>query len=362
MGFRSGIVVASVAVAGVLAATSLVDCAPPTQIVVEVYSDACEGSGKKQTIHRTGIAVGHAEGIDAKLPNALRDGCEKPATGGVGSLTIYPSGANDAEVAIKVVAGVDTTPDRCLAPGYEGCIAQRRLIKFIPNTTQRAIVRLSLACLNRTCPAGTTCDNGVCKKEEDVLVDGGTRANADIIEAGGSSADAGPPDACAGCQGTCDFTECKVDCKKTACNNQNLCAPTLPCNVSCPDPNNCPDILCATTGKCSIDCGDGSNPNAGACGNVKCTSGECNVTCRGDSSCRGDGGITLQATTSATLKCLGAKACDVASCSGPSCALECDPSPAGPQDACPKTAPCTSTTANGCSKWDNPKRTPPQMQ
>jgi hypothetical protein len=361
MGLRTAIVIAAAAVTGIFAATTLIDCAPPTQIVVEVYSDACEGSGKPQAIHRIGIAVGNANAIEEKLPNALHDGCERPATGGVGTLTIYPSGANDAEVAIKVVAGVDTTPDRCLAPGYEGCIAQRRLMKFIPNTTQRAIVRLSLACLNRTCPSGTTCDNGVCKKDQDVLVDGGTAPDADIVEASISEGgvDAGAPDACAGCQGTCDFTECKVDCKKTACNDQNLCAPTLPCKVSCPDPNNCPNILCATTGACTIDCGDGKGSNAGACGNVKCASATCDVTCNGDSACGGDAGIVLQATQSAILKCQGLNACNAASCSGPSCALECNPSPAGSQDACPKNPPCTASVAGGCDKWDNPKRTPP---
>ena len=355
--WRVGIVVAAVAVSALLA-FGLLDCAEPTQIVVSVYSDACDGPGKTQAIHQTGIAVASPDAIDARIPSAVRDGCEKPAVGGVGTLTIYPSGANDAEVAIKVVAAIDTdSADKCVPPEYAGCIAQRRVLKFIPNTTQRVTVRLTLACLNRTCPVGNTCDNGVCKKETDVLVDGGTAPNASILEAGvteGGALDAGGPDACAGCQGTCDFKQCTVDCAQKVCTG-SLCAPTLPCKVSCPDPGSCPDILCATSDKCTIGCGDGKMPDNNACDKVTCLAGDCDITCR-DSSCIGDAGVLIDASHSGALDCNGKKACSVASCNGPKCELSCQPSPGGPDEACPSVAPCTETVAGGCDGWINPKR------
>jgi hypothetical protein len=53
---RAGLFATCLAAAGV-ALLALVDCAEPTQIVVEVYSDACPGT-KGQAINQTGIAVG----------------------------------------------------------------------------------------------------------------------------------------------------------------------------------------------------------------------------------------------------------------------------------------------------------------
>lgn len=339
----------SLAGAGI-AALALVDCAEPTQIVVEVYSDACPGT-KGQAINQTGIAVGNAESIDNKPPSALRDGCQRAP--GVGTLTIYPSGSNDDEVAIKVVAGVDTTPDRCLAPGYAGCIAHRRVMRFVPHTTQRAIVRLSLACLNRICPAGKTCDDGLCKDENDLLPDGGTRADAETQEAGispDSGADAGVVDPCIGCKGECTNGACNVNCGTVNCGTGNLCAPTLPCTITCPETGDCNDVTCTTAAKCTVRCGNGRT----ACGQVSCNAQECDVRCDGNDSCNGDGGIRLDAGTTAKLACNGNKACRFASCNAAVCQLSCDPA-GGPNLACPDpgSRPCTPTS--NCTAWNTPQ-------
>ena len=349
-GLRATIGITCLAGAGI-ASLLLVECAQPTQIVIEVYSDACPGT-KAQAINQTGIAVGHADAIDNKPPSALQNGCERAP--GVGTLTIYPSGNNDEEVAIKVVAGVDTKPDLCLAPGYAGCIAHRRVTRFVPHTTQRVIVRLSLACLNRTCATGKTCDNGVCKDERDLLPDGGTRPDAETQEAG-SSVDAGvvdaaPVDPCTGCKGDCtNGTTCNVNCDTVACGTGNLCAPTLPCSITCPKTGKCNDITCTTSAKCSVRCGT----EATSCGQVTCNAGECDVHCDGTDSCNGDGGIRLDAGTKGKLSCKGDNACNFASCNAQTCQLSCDPLN-GSNSACPDVAsrPCTPTTA--CADWINP--------
>ena len=346
---RAGIVLACLAGAGVLA-LGVVDCAAPTQIVVEVYSDACPGS-KGQAINQTGIAVGKSDSIDNKPPSALRDGCEKAP--GVGTLTIYPSGSNDDEVAIKVVAGVDTTPDRCLAPGYAGCIAHRRVMRFVPHTTQRAIVRLSLACLNRICPVGKTCDNGLCKDEKDLLPDGGTVADAETQEAGitpEAGVDAAPPDPCVGCKGDCTNGLCTVNCGTVNCGTGNLCAPTLPCTINCPTTNSCPDVTCTTSAKCTVHCTN----QAGACGQVNCNAQACDVRCDGNETCNGDGGIRLDAGTNASLDCKGNDACRFASCTAQQCTLSCDPL-MGNNSACPGPAsrPCSPVTS--CADWITPQ-------
>ncbi len=331
----------------------LIDCAAPTQIVVEVHSDACPGPGRTgQTINATGIAVGKTDGsIDTKPPSALRPDCEEPSRGGVGTLTIYPSGANDEEVAIKVVAGVEVTPDSCQPPNYAGCIVNRRVVRFVPHTTQRVTVVLSLACLNRVCPKNYTCDKGECTAESDLLPDGGTKPDAQVSEAGiadgGVIVDAGGADACIGCKGTCSATGCAVDCKTKSCNADEQCSPTLPCTIHCEGTGNCKDVHCTTSDTCTVTCG---NPKT-SCDKVTCNASECDVTCMGNESCNGDGGIMLNATTKASLKCSGDNACRSAGCSSPDCSLECNPSN-GSKNACPPTSSCDG----GCNDWNNPNQ------
>lgn len=345
---RAGIVVTCLAGAGV-AALVLVDCAEPTQIVVEVYSDACPGT-KGQAINQTGIAVGKSDAIDDKPPSALREGCERAP--GVGTLTIYPSDGNDDELAIKVVAGVDTTPDRCFAPGYAGCIVHRRVMRFVPHTTQRAIVRLSLACLNRVCPAGKTCDNGLCKDQNDLLPDGGTRADAETEEAGvtpDAGVDAAPADPCIGCKGDCTNGACNVDCDTVACGTGNLCAPTLPCTITCPKTGKCNDVTCTTSARCTVLCGNQQT----SCNQVTCNAQECDVRCDGNDSCNGDGGIRLDAGTNGKLTCKGDGACRSASCTAQVCTLSCDPL-GGPKSACPGPTDRLCTPTGNCTNWNTP--------
>jgi hypothetical protein len=329
-----------------LSAISLVDCAAPTQIVIEVYSDACPGTNAGQHINSTGIAVGNAADIDNKSPAAFRYNCERAP--GVGTLTVYPSGANDSEVAIKVLAGVDDVgPEQCHPPDYAGCILHRRVMRFVPNTTQRVTVRLSLACLNRVCATGTTCDNGVCKAEGDILPDGGTRPDAAIREAGLADgavlADAGGADACALCKGTCSAAGCTVDCKDKVCDPAEDCSPTLPCTINCDGTGHCNDIHCTTSSTCTVNCG---SPK-GSCEKVTCSAATCIVNCNGAETCNGDGGISLDASVNASLTCMGDNACRAASCNSPDCRLDCNPNQ-GTKIACPMPAPCTG----GCDNWN----------
>lgn len=335
--------------AGALTALSLANCADATQIVVEVYSDACQAPGRPLKLNSTNIYVGKSADIDTRPPSAVRDGCQTST--GVGTLTVYPSGAKDEEVAIKVVTGIDSSPDRCPAPGHAGCIAQTRVMRFIPNTTQRMIVKLALACLNRTCPGGTTCDDGVCKQSSDVLVDGGTRANAPTIEAGvtpDAGAD-GAVDPCPGCKGTCAGGVCTVDCSKVACTaGAELCAPNLRCEILCPETGSCTDARCTTSDTCLFKCGNKKN----ACTKIACNAQRCEVRCEGNESCKTNGGlISLDAGTMGLLLCKGDQACDSASCNAPTCELSCDPY-GGPKAACPAPAarPCTG----GCTDWNTP--------
>ena len=345
------VAIGALAVLGLLAITN---CAEPTQIVVEVFTDACPSSGKPEVIHSTGIAVGTADNIETRRPSSTREGCETAT--GVGTLVIYPSGANDAEIAIKVLGGVESAPDRCDPPAYAGCIVHRRMMRFIPHVTQRATVRLTLACLNRQCPVGTTCDNGVCVGDRDLLEDGGVTADAAVVESGvvvppvdGSTADTGDP-ACAKCAGVCAGGVCTVDCSKVACSGE-LCAPTLPCKISCTKAGDCANVQCTTTAKCEIDCAKG-----GSCQKLVCVADECSVSCSGDDACNTNADISLTGKKSASLDCNGKRACRTAKtfCTGANCSLACTPSSGG-ENACPSTIGSCVAVGNGaCDNWNQP--------
>lgn len=346
MGWLARAVVGIGLAVGGLGLVALPSCAEPTQIVVTVFSDACQ----PRKINRTNVYVGRSGDIDTRPPSAVHDGCETGT--GVGSLTVYPSGDKDEEVAIKVVSGIDSSPDLCAPPGHPGCIAQTRVMRFVPNTTQRLVVKLSLACLNRTCPNGTTCDTGVCKQADDVLDDGGTRDDASIVEAGVVEAgvDGAVADPCVGCAGTCSNGVCKVDCAKISCSaGAELCAPTLPCEIRCAAGGSCADARCTTTQSCSFDCGD----KKGSCTKVTCTADTCDVRCQGNESCVAGsaGGIVIDAKTKGTLLCDGENACDKASCASATCELSCDPI-GGPKGACPP--PGSRPCVGDCSRWNNP--------
>lgn len=335
--------------AGILG-LGLVDCAEPTQIVIEVYSDACPGTpAKTQKINSTGIAVGTAADIDTRAPSAVREGCERAP--GVGTLTIYPSGDKDSEVAIRVLAGVENTPDRCLAPDFAGCIVHRRVLRFKPNETVRAVVRLSLACLNRKCAEGQTCDDGVCKSAGDILDDGGTKQDSAAFEAGlleGSTISPGvdaAADACFGCAGDCDQSQCTVNCGPGGCDAANHCAPNLPCTINCSVQDKCPDIQCVTSSKCTVNC-----TARDACRKVTCAAADCKVACTGDRACE-NAAITLDGGAEADLECRGSRACAnaTAACNSPDCQMKCDPI-GGPMAACPPagSTPCSG----GCDDWN----------
>ncbi len=165
--------IASSAVLGaaVLLGSSQTACRDATLITLEIYATDCA------RLH-VAVVVGRPGEIDSKAPTAFKKGCETP--GGVGTLTLFPSGEDDAEVAIAVIGGVDLPPDLCRAPQYAGCIVRKRVTRFVPHTEVRIKVTLSATCLNIACPGGTTCDNGVCASITEV----GARDTAVLAEGG----------------------------------------------------------------------------------------------------------------------------------------------------------------------------------
>lgn len=327
-------------------ALGLVQCKDATEIIVDVRTDDC-------TVRDTGISVGSSlSSLKNASPSAFtgRSGCEKGNR--IGTLTIYPSGAKDAVVSFKVVTGVTRSAGECFASGDKGCIVATRKLRFARSHTQVVIVNMSRKCLDAVCPEGQTCNEGLCVGTDDISEDGGiaddaSQSDASFIDGhvddAGNDADDGAVDAgvdaCGGCRGACDGGSCFVDCTTSPCTGE-LCAPTLPCTVQCPQTGSCTGVRCTSSDSCAISC-----TSKDACDGVTCRTGSCSVVCQGNEACHGGKGIELEAG-SAELVCQGGGACATsASCNGGTCRLVCVQNGGGAN--CPSPAPC----AGNCADW-----------
>jgi hypothetical protein len=76
---------------------------------------------------------------------------------------VTPSGGNDEEVWIRMVAGVGRDPATC-TPGNDGagCIIARRALHYLPHTRVRLRVPLRAVCAGVACAPSETCVSGAC--------------------------------------------------------------------------------------------------------------------------------------------------------------------------------------------------------
>jgi hypothetical protein len=344
-----------VAVVGGVLALGLADCAEPTQIEIDVRTDACG------VLKNAGIAVTTPERIDsAKLTIFTPDrpdnqGCEGKPADRVGTLIIYPSGAKDAEVGIRIVGGISRTAQECESGNYAGCVVARRIEKFVEGSTKKVIVILSRACEGKDCGLGKECNQtGACVVN---LPDGGTEdagtLDAQILpDATGDAPTDGPQpdvvdagvDACVACTGTgatCNAGTCAVDCNTTGACANTVCGAGLDCTFNCNAVNACQNSVCAPGSKsCRFNCLAGGP----ACNTINCAAPSCHVQCEQGGRCAGSiavGGVD------ASIVCNGNQSCDAVtgvSCNATSsCFLDCD------SNSCPPKS-CDGGT---CSPdWD----------
>jgi hypothetical protein len=343
-----------------IAGAATLDCRDATAIAVTIETDGCS------RINTTVVMVDTPEGIEAdNAPVASRAACESPPR--IGTLTIVPKGAKDAVVAVKVVTGVDATPDKCLPPEYKGCIVARRAVRFAPHDERELSIFMSLACENRSCDAGSTCRDGVCVPLDQIPPignpppppspsDGGDGAPGDG-DLDGAPVDAGPrcdPTTCTGGNRACDPEGfCHVDCKGGAnvCTGQ-VCPPNNDCRVTCGKADDCETFECASSGRCKIEC-----KGAQSCEDVKCNAGSCEVSCTGDEACaklRVDAGSAQITCSDPPAGGGGKSTCDDVACAGGACSLTCT-------NACGADQGRQSCCAASCSPgpWESTTTCPP---
>jgi hypothetical protein len=147
----------------VLGALLAVACRDPTQIVLQVHTDVpCSAGNPWQ-----GVAVylgspGHS--LEEAQPTLVSTTCDEQ--GSVGSLVVVPSGAKDDEVGLRVVAGLERTPEDCAAHDYDGCIVARRSLRFTPHDSLEIDLDLRRDCVSIGCDEEHTCFLGRCVESE----------------------------------------------------------------------------------------------------------------------------------------------------------------------------------------------------
>jgi hypothetical protein len=151
-----------------LAVVAIADqaCLGPTEILVSVRTNApCTDPKQWQGV---AIYVGEpGSAFESSVgPAAAWPSCDSSGAAGsfsnVGSVMLVPTSARDAEVAIRVVAGLTVATEQCTAPEYQGCIVARRTLSYLPHQMQSLDIDLTVECVSVGCDALHTCYGGEC--------------------------------------------------------------------------------------------------------------------------------------------------------------------------------------------------------
>lgn len=167
-------------------------CQGATAIVVDVTTDLPCGTPRAAHVTTT-ISVGPLSGLDGRPPSATTTRCD-PKTGRIGSLVVVPSGADDAEVAVRVLTAVDRTPAECDLAGASdprGCIVARRALRFLPHDTLEVPIAITEACDGVVCASDETCSDGGCAPA--TMDSSPSCASSGTCDDGGSDAGASGP-------------------------------------------------------------------------------------------------------------------------------------------------------------------------
>jgi hypothetical protein len=178
---RLAIAVSSIAIAALVAS-----CRSPTQVTIEITTDVpCSN------LRGTSITVGRLADLESKPPATATQQCDN---GRIGALVIVPSGANDDEVAVRVVSAETMDPDGCVSNHYpKGCIVARRALRFIPHSDLNVGILMANACSGLSCPSDQTCIEGTCRSA--IIPDPSAceveQCNEGVLVPGGIAKDAG---------------------------------------------------------------------------------------------------------------------------------------------------------------------------
>lgn len=163
----------------VLAMAVAPSCKTPTEVTVELASEVG---------YRGDMAVAvqiDREGSVEGAPPRVVTKAAWPASGGVGTVVVVPSG-DDEDVIMRVVLAAGREPSSCSATDAAGCVVVRRRVRFARGESTSARIVLRPACLGVFCDAKTSCAvDGRCGSlDGDVATSDGGAPDAPIADAG----------------------------------------------------------------------------------------------------------------------------------------------------------------------------------
>lgn len=149
-------------------------CQPPTQFELVMSTElSCD------QLKGVAIVAGTPDDVGTKDPATVNTYCDSaPGIGedrSLGSVMIVPSGARDARVAVRLVAGVSPmTAETCLdlirenpkAKQIPGCAVARRSLAFLPQQPFALPIAVRGKCVGVNCLDGQTCFQGTCRSDE----------------------------------------------------------------------------------------------------------------------------------------------------------------------------------------------------
>jgi hypothetical protein len=224
--------------------SALVACLGATEIVLDVRTDApCASAATWQGV---AISIGQpGVDVESRAPVLTTTAC---GTGGeIGSLVVVPTGASDAEVGIRVVAGITRKPEDCSANAYDGCIVSRRTLTYLPHQSQHVVVDLTSDCIGNACDINHTCVDGSCTDivtaTAPIAPDGGVYNPPPTVRCGDDGTRCPVNDPSLACCVTFDFT---------AGTGKGVCIPPAQC------PSTSAVLYCDDSSECGQ--GDASDP------------------------------------------------------------------------------------------------------
>ena len=180
----------------------LPSCLEPTQITLDIRTDVRCDQAKGIS-----ITAGDQGSVQTAPPRLVSRDCSPD--GRIGTLVVTPEGDRDADVAFRVVMGVDVPVEECTPEKRnKGCIEQKRLVSYVEHTPIELPIDMLLICLGVYCdPASTCAANGKCVparvnpedckppkrcipgENGEVGVDGSVGEDGSVTEDGGISSD-----------------------------------------------------------------------------------------------------------------------------------------------------------------------------
>jgi hypothetical protein len=321
---------------GLVAAASR--CATPTQLIVEVSTDApCERLD-------TGIFVGRTsqETNASAGPVVAKRGCERP--GFIGSSVFLPRGADDDAFAVMVVTGVDATVDECIRGTKTTCIVEHRAVRYQPGEIVRVSVTMDQQCVGVECGPKESCRRGTCIPCPDC--EDNTVTDASVGDARPDVETFICPDGCTSCDaGTC-IIDCKVD---GGCPPTVTCPPNSRCEIDCSDHDYCKGTIdCAAAKSCQVIC-TGTEHESCHQLTLNCGTAACQLHCSGAASVCHEITVHAQSAPSFCLDCSSVKGvCDTVGAAPGAC--EAPP-------ACQRI--CNGCPAQTCASCANASTCPP---